>query len=76
MTSEKFLKPVTPAKAGVYNPSKRLDSGFRRNDEDGVRGTFTKPSNLKLLQVFIQKVVITVFHIETYPIRHRTFHLT
>ena len=28
----RFPKPVTPAKAGVQNVLKRLDSGFRRND--------------------------------------------
>jgi hypothetical protein len=27
---------VTPAKAGVHNTSKRLDSGFRRNDAEGL----------------------------------------
>ncbi len=27
---------VTPAKAGVQNILKRLDSGFRRNDDDGL----------------------------------------
>ena len=36
----KVLRPVTPAKAGVYNPSKILDSGFRRNDSYDVRATF------------------------------------
>jgi hypothetical protein len=28
--------PVTPAKAGVQNALKRLDSGFRRNDAEGL----------------------------------------
>jgi hypothetical protein len=28
--------PVTPAKAGVQNVLKRLDSGFRRNDAAGL----------------------------------------
>jgi hypothetical protein len=27
---------VTPAKAGVQNALKRLDSGFRRNDAEGL----------------------------------------
>jgi hypothetical protein len=27
---------VTPAKAGVHNTLKRLDSGFRRNDAEGL----------------------------------------
>jgi hypothetical protein len=30
-----FSRPVTPAKAGVQNLLKRLDSGVRRND--GIR---------------------------------------
>jgi len=32
MNSQKAPKFVTPAKAGDQNLSKRLDSGFRRND--------------------------------------------
>jgi hypothetical protein len=37
-TEEPIAKPaysVTPAKAGVQNALKRLDSGFRRNDAEG-----------------------------------------
>ncbi len=36
---EPIAKPaysVTPAKAGVQNALKRLDSGFRRNDVEGL----------------------------------------
>jgi hypothetical protein len=36
---EPIAKPaysVTPAKAGVQNALKRLDSGFRRNDAEGL----------------------------------------
>jgi hypothetical protein len=40
MTSKEVPKPVTPAKAGVYNSSMRLDSGFRRNDENSIYATF------------------------------------
>jgi hypothetical protein len=32
MTSQKIAASVTPAKAGVQNVLKSLDSGFRRND--------------------------------------------
>jgi hypothetical protein len=33
MASQKVPEAVTPAKAGVQNFLKSLDSGFRRNDE-------------------------------------------
>jgi hypothetical protein len=32
----KLLKTVTPAEAGVQKRLKILDSGFRRNDADGL----------------------------------------
>jgi hypothetical protein len=32
-TISKLAYTVTPAKAGVQNPGKNLDSGFRRNDD-------------------------------------------
>jgi len=32
----KLNKTVTPAKAGVQNTLKRLDSGLRRNDTKGL----------------------------------------
>jgi hypothetical protein len=46
MNLEKSLKPSLRLirqrriKVGVQNRLKRLDSGLRRNDEDGVRTTF------------------------------------
>ncbi len=39
-TISKITYTVTPAKAGVQNPSKDLDSGFRRNDDQGRLGHF------------------------------------
>ena len=33
LPSPNSLTPVTPAKAGVQNPAKNLDSGFRRNED-------------------------------------------
>jgi len=33
-----FSRPVTPAKAGVQNILKRLDSGLRRNDGTRLLG--------------------------------------
>jgi hypothetical protein len=48
---EKILKSVTPAKAGVYNAFKGLDSGFRRNDEDVVHVTFCDFTKVKLLKL-------------------------
>ena len=38
-TIPKLAHAVTPAKAGVQSPSKNLDSGFRRNDINGI-GSF------------------------------------
>jgi hypothetical protein len=41
-------KAVTPAKAGVQrsrNILKRLDSGFRRNDEKHISGLFASASS-------------------------------
>ncbi len=35
MASEKVIKAVTPAKAGVQKGLYFLDSGFRRNDRKG-----------------------------------------
>jgi len=32
---------VTPAKAGVQNSLKRLDSGLRRNDDKGTYSEFS-----------------------------------
>jgi len=40
MASEKVTNIVTPAKAGVYNLLKILDSGFRRNDKKDRFQTF------------------------------------
>jgi hypothetical protein len=40
MNSQKVSQAVTPAKAGVQNNLKRLDSGFHRNDEIGIPVTF------------------------------------
>jgi hypothetical protein len=37
---------VIPAKAGIYNVLKLLDSGFRRNDEKGIFRLFTGSSTL------------------------------
>ena len=37
---------VTPAKAGVHNYLKSLDSCFRRNDKQEQIGLFTSPSVL------------------------------
>jgi hypothetical protein len=31
-----------------YESSKKLDSGFRRNDRKRISGLFTKPSNFSL----------------------------
>jgi len=39
--AEKLRFPVTPAKAGVQEVVKRLDSCFRRNDDLRSRGTFS-----------------------------------
>jgi hypothetical protein len=40
MNLQKVSRAVTPAKAEVRNNLKRLDSGFHRNDEIGIPGTF------------------------------------
>ena len=40
VSSEKIPKLVTPAEAGVHNFLKRLDSGFRRNDNQDASLTF------------------------------------
>jgi hypothetical protein len=39
--AEKLRFSVTPAKAGVQDVFKLLDSGFRRNDDLGLKGTFS-----------------------------------
>jgi hypothetical protein len=40
MVSQKVTKAVPPAKAGVQNYLRLLDSGFRRNDRKGQILTF------------------------------------
>jgi hypothetical protein len=40
--------PVTPAKAGVHNNLKLLDSRFRGNDKYGARRTFYETINIQL----------------------------
>jgi hypothetical protein len=45
MISQKISRSVTPAKAGVQNILKELDSGFRRNDETGQFQTFYETIN-------------------------------
>jgi hypothetical protein len=42
LQSYKDSKSVTPAKAGVHNYIKRLDSGVRRNDDPRQIGIFYK----------------------------------
>jgi hypothetical protein len=71
MTSEKVLKPVTPAKAGVYNTSKRLDSGFRRNDEVGVRATFYETVHFKMAPLSFSEGGEKFLRAEAYPIKHQ-----
>jgi len=44
--SQKITKSVTPAKAGVQNLFKRLDSGFRRNDDKSEFQTFYETINI------------------------------
>jgi len=46
MNSQKVPIPVTPARAGVYNILKLLDSRFRGNDEKGAFKTFYATSLL------------------------------
>jgi nucleoside-diphosphate-sugar epimerase len=41
-TFENLYFPVTPAKAGVQNTLKTLDSGFRRNDDMDTETVFFK----------------------------------
>jgi len=41
-TFENLHFPVTPAKAGVQNTLKTLDSGFRRNDDGESETVFFK----------------------------------
>jgi hypothetical protein len=48
--SQKVFKAVTPAKAGVQNGLKHLDSGFRRNDKfDGIPHSAFRIQCLKAL---------------------------
>jgi hypothetical protein len=45
-----YKRTVTPAKAGVQNPFRRLDSGFRRNDKRGISDTLLRGAVLRLRQ--------------------------
>ena len=46
-TISKLAYTVTPAKAGVQNSSKKLDSGFRRNDDQRHLSPFEIASSSK-----------------------------
>jgi hypothetical protein len=45
MLSQKVCWVVTPAKAGVQKPLKRLDSRLRGNDRKGLSPTFCETVN-------------------------------
>jgi len=51
MISQKVSWVVTPAKAGVQNILKKLDSGFRRNDEFYGISTFYELINVVLFSL-------------------------
>jgi len=57
--SQKVSRPVTPAKAGVQNVLKILDSGFRRNDQSIRNPTFCE--SIIIMKKLVVKNLVHIY---------------